>query len=464
MNMNQYPDYEVELKNLEAMSEDELRELQLQKVQKQSKYVYENSPLFYKKKFDALGVKPEDIKTWDDFRNLNIYISKTDERAAQEESLRLYGHPFGTNLCCPVEKVIQVGSTTGTTGEPTYTYLYTQKDYDGQHYIVGRHWWKMGFRPGERVIYAAGVANLTALRIYEHHLRWYGCLPLPVGAEAGTERILRTIDATKPDALVATGPLIEYLIEACPKILKKEVREFKLKRLVSSGAPTVSIPPLKKKIEDAYQCRLYDSIAGYVAVSCDVDEYQGMHVLSRDFVIFIEDMVDPQTFEPIKEIKDGTIGISRTTMLEQEARPFFKYSHGDIWQVTTQKCICGWNTPRIRILGRGDDMLIIKGVNVYPAAIKNVVSSFEPRTTGEMRVVLDAPPPAVPPPMKIKVEYGPDIKSEDQKKALAEELEEALHVRCKFRAAIELIPPGSLERAAGPGAKGKLIEKTYETK
>jgi len=463
MRTDKFPDYETELKEIEMMPEEKLRSLQLRKLKEQIKYCYESSPL-YQRKFNAIGLKPEDVKTWDDFRNISLYISKTEERDAQEESLKLLGHPFGTNLCAPIEKVIQLGSTTGTTGEPTYPYMYTLKDYELSHRLAGRHFWKMGLRPGERVVYAAGTANLTALRIYEHALRWYGCLPLPVGAEAGTERILKVINATRPTTILATGPLIEYLIEAAPKLIGKEVREFKLKRLISSGAPAAGIPAVKKKIEDAYQCRLYDSFGVFLGGSCDLDEYQGMHVYSRDYVILFEDMVDPQTKEPIKNIGNGTTGECRVTSLEWEARPFFKYSSGDIFQLTTEKCSCGWNTPRIRILGRSDDMLIIKGVNVYPATIKNVVTSFEPRATGELRIVLDQPPPSVPPPMKIKVEYSQGIATEEQKKALADEIEEALHVQCKVRAAIELLPPGTLERAAGPGAKGKLIEKAYEKK
>ena len=464
MSLEDSHDYEKELEELEAMSEEELRALQLKKLQTQLKYCYESSPYFYRKRFDAIGVRPEDIKTWEDFQKLPLYVGKEDEREAQAESLEMDNHPFGTFLCAPIDKVVQLGSTTGTTGEPTFPYMYTKKDYYNHHKIAGRHFWKMGLRPGDRVVYAAGVANLAGLRIYEHALRDYGCLSIPVGAEAGTERILKIIDLTRPSTFLATGPLIEYLIEAAPKILKKDVSEFKLKRVVSSGAPAAAIPATKKKIEDAYGCRLYDSFGGYLGGSCDVDEYQGMHLFARDFSIFIEDMIDPDSKEPIWEVKDGTIGEARITLLEWEARPMLKYSTGDIFQVFTGKCECGWEAPRVKILGRSDDMLILKGVNVYPAAIKNVVSSFEPRTTGEMRVVLDQPGPGVSPPLKLKIEHGPDITSEDDKKALAEELEEALHVRVKFRAAIELIPPGTLERAAGPGAKGKLIEKTYEKK
>ncbi|MBU3947035.1 MAG: phenylacetate--CoA ligase family protein [Proteobacteria bacterium] len=457
-------DYDKELAALEDMPADELRQLQMGKLKKQIKYVYDNSPDFYQKKFDAIGAKPEDIKTWDDFRNLNLYFEKSDDRETQTASSEKYGHPFGTNLCAPIDKIIHLGSTTGTTGEPTFPYLFTKEDYEIHHHMAGRHFWKMGLRPGERVLYAAGAANLAGLRIYEHALRWYGCLPIPIGAEAGTEKILRMIDVTKPSTLLATGPLIEYLIEATPKILNKDVSQLGLKRLISSGAPAAAIPSVKKKIEDAYRCRLYDSFGGYIGGSCDLDDYQGMHLLTRDFILIMEDLVDPTTKEPIRNITDGMVGESRMTNLQWMARPFFKWSPGDIFQIFTETCKCGWKFPRIKILGRSDDMLIIKGVNVYPAAIKNVVSSLEPKTTGEMRIVLEQPGPGVPPPMKIKVECGIDIDTDDKKNALKKELEDAMHIKLKCRTSVTIIPPNTLERAAGPGAKGQMIEKAYEQK
>ncbi len=457
-------DYDKELAELENMPADELRQLQLSKINKQIKYIYDNSPDFYQKKFDEIGVKPEDIKTWDDFRNLNLYFGKSDDRETQEASSAKYGHPFGTNLCAPIDKIIHLGSTTGTTGEPTFPYLYTKEDYEKHHHMAGRHFWKMGIRPGERVLYAAGAANLAGLRIYEHALRWYGCLPIPIGAEAGTEKILKMINVTKPTTLLATGPLIEYLIEATPKILNKDVSQLGLKRLISSGAPAAAIPAVKQKIEDAYRCRLFDAFGGYIGGSCDLDDYQGMHLFARDFILIMEDLVDPSTKEAIRDIKDGTVGESRMTCLDWMARPFFKWSPGDIFQVFTDTCKCGWKLPRIKILGRSDDMLIIKGVNVYPAPIKNIVSSFEPKTTGEMRIVLDQPGPGVPPPMKIKVECGISIDSEDKIIALKNELEDAMHIKLKCRTSITIIPPGTLERAAGPGAKGQMIEKAYEQK
>ena len=450
-----------EMKRVEALSEPVLKELRVKKARRQASYVYNNSP-FYRQKFDDLGIKPRDIQTWEDFRQLPIYVCKEDEKREQERSLEEYGHPFTTWLCTPVANLEGISSTTGTTGEPTFTYLYTSRDYRRHHEIAARHFWQMGLTPADVVVYAAGMANLSGLRVYEHALRAYGCAVAPVGAEAGTERILKIINLVKPTTFLATGPLIEYLIEAAPKVLGKEVRDLKLKRVISSGAPAAAIPEVKKKIEEAYQCRLYDSFGGYLGVSCDLDEYQGLHAFARDYVVYHEDMVDPNTKKPIMEIKDGTIGECLVTMLEWQARPFFKFGMGDVAQVFTEECECGLKTPRLKLIGRADDMLILKGVNVYPQAIKSVVESFAPRTTGEVRAVLDEPGPGVKPPLKLKIEHGLDITSDEQKKILAQELEDAMHTRLKFRAAIELLTPNTLERAAGPGAKGQLIERTYQ--
>jgi phenylacetate-CoA ligase len=106
-------------------------------------------------------------------------------------------------------------------------------------------------------------------------------------------------------------------------------------------------------------------------------------------------------------------------------------------------------------------MVIVKGVNIYPAAVKNVAASFLPRTTGEVRIVLDSPGPLVNPPLKVKIEYGEGLEGE-QLENLKKELGDAMHSRLKFRSEVILVPPKSLERAAGPGTKGKLIEKSYE--
>jgi phenylacetate-CoA ligase len=114
---------------------------------------------------------------------------------------------------------------------------------------------------------------------------------------------------------------------------------------------------------------------------------------------------------------------------------------------------------RMRFRGRADDLIIVKGVNVFPAAIKGIVESFMPRVTGEMRVVLNAPPPRVEPPLRMKVEHGPELGGEALED-LGHELENTISERLRVRPAIEFVPPGSLPK--DPSKKAKLIEKNYE--
>jgi phenylacetate-CoA ligase len=144
--------------------------------------------------------------------------------------------------------------------------------------------------------------------------------------------------------------------------------------------------------------------------------------------------------------------------LEWEATPAFRYGYGDIIELNEEPCVCGMPGMRMRYLGRADDLLIVKGVNIFPAAVKGVVDSFVPRVTGEMRIVLTTPPPRVVPPLKMKVEHGPDISQEDLGQ-LKQEMEQALSTRLRVRPNIEFVAPNSLLR--DPSKKVKLIEKNY---
>ena len=132
-----------------------------------------------------------------------------------------------------------------------------------------------------------------------------------------------------------------------------------------------------------------------------------------------------------------------------------RYALGDLIQIFTEPCACGWPEMRFKIIGRADDMLIIKGVNIYPAALKSVVGEFVPRTTGALRILLDQPGPLVRPPLRIKVEYGAGDMSDEAQHKLRQEL--TVHIRDQLRVSpqIELVPPQSLPREKG---KTSLIE------
>ncbi|MDO8722622.1 MAG: hypothetical protein Q7J31_10425 [Syntrophales bacterium] len=449
---------------METKSFEEMRDIQLEKLKKQIYYIYNSSPLYYKKKFDDAGVKPGDVKTWDDFYNLPIMGNKEMEIKSQEESLaRGDGHPFGTFLCAPVEKVVGITATGGTTGDPTFSYIYTEKDLRINDEVWARVFWTAGIRPGNFVVNIFAQSMHAGGWPVNHALTSFGACPVPVGAEAGTERILRMLNLFRPAAIVGTAPLMEHLIERCPDVLKKGIGELGIKILLCAGAPGAGIPSIRKKLEDAYGAKIFDSAGGGQGahmVSCDSKEYYGMHINCADYFIWPGDLIDPETDKAIK-IADGVIGHAIFTALEQEAKPFFRYAWGDLLQVFTKECPgCGFRGLRIRIVGRADEMLIVKGINVYPTAVKGVVNTFLPRVTGEMRIILDEPGPDVKPPLKLEIEHaGLD---ESELHALKEEIIHEIKNKLEVRPNVKLVAAGTFERAGGVSAKGTLIEKRYK--
>lgn len=444
---------------LETLPTQRLRELQMERLKKQVQYCYDNSPLFYRKKFDEAGVMPDDIQTWEDFRNLPIFRTKEEDRRAQEESAEIYGHPYGTYLCAPLEEVVHVYCTSGTTGQPSF-YTYTEADMRVNDECWARTFWRAGIKPGDTVLHGFGLSMWSAGVPIVRALANMGCRPIAVGAEGGTERMLMFASLTRPRALVGTPSLAEYLIEKCPEVLGREVGDLGIEVIVVAGAPGAGLPDFRKKIESAYGAKLFDSAQGawgLANVSCDSPDYHGMHVISEDYCIWY-DLVDPDTKKPVP-IEDGAVGEGVITSFVHQAGPALKYSFGDLIQVFTDPCpACGHEGHRFKIIGRVDDMLIAKGVKVYPVAVKNVIGGLMPRVTGEMRIVLDAPGPNVVPPVKLKVEHGPGV-DQSAMPGLKAEIEERLRARLKFRPEVTLVPPGTLERTT---LKGRLIEKAYE--
>jgi phenylacetate-CoA ligase len=437
---------------------EEIEHAQARYLPGQLKYCYDNSEL-YKKKFDDLGVRPEEVKTLDDLRRLPIMMTKDDERKSHLASLEKYGHPFGMHLCAPPEDVYLTGTTSGTTGVSTFTYTFTQQDMENLAPTLGFQFASVGIEKGDRVMFCFAL-GIYATSMGLWGLRHIGALPIDIDVRAGSEMMLRFAQTTRASWLLCTPSLALYLAEKAPAILGKEVRDLGFKGLKLTGEPWASIPEVKSKIEALYGCRAYDfyAVCGVAAgVSCDSDEYHGLHCHAPHLCTTYQDLVDPMTKKPI-DITDGAVGEIVVTMLQRKACPLVKYAYGDIVQIFTGECPgCGFKGPRVKIVGRADDMLIVKGSNVYPAAIKKVVAAFMPRVTGEMRIVLDQPPPRVEPPLKLRIEHGEDVGNDDLD-GLAEAIGQALHNKLKVRPAIEWLQPGTLEKSK---RKSDIFVKEY---
>lgn len=441
---------------IETLSADEMQDLQWRRLKKQLHYNYNHSEYYREEKFHKVNLTPEDINSFEEFQKIPL-MTKDEHRRTQEESLRRFGHPYGLITCARIEKIIRINSTSGTTGQPTL-YTLTKNDIAVLNEMHARKYWRTGLRPGNIVLQALSLSMFTGGLPLSDGLQAMGLCVVPVGIEGGTQRVLDFTLLTRPDVFIATPSFGEYLIEQTPKLIGKEARELGIRWFYCAGEPGAGIPSLRKKLQDGFGAKVFDHTGGghaFHGISCDIEPYPGMHFISPDHCVL--ELVDPKTKEPLA-MKDGAIGEMVFTFMGWEGGPFMRYALGDLIQIFSEPCACGWPEMRFKILGRADDMLIIKGVNIYPAAIQSVVGEFVPVATGALRIILDGPGPLVTPPLKLRIEYGHEDMTDQEKHNLTRDLTNNLRDRLRVNPLIELVPPQSLPREAGKTSLF-LIEK-----
>ena len=445
---------------LNRMNDEQIKVYQEERLGRQLRYCYDKSE-YYRRKFDVCGAKPEDIRTLEEFRQLPIMMTKQDERETQQESLERQGHPFGMHLCIPLKEVELTSTTSGTSGTPTFTYTFSRRDINGP---VADLWAFMfceaGIQPGDRVLFAYAL-GVYATSMLLWGIRKMGALPIDVDVRGGADAILQFAQLTKPVSFATTPSLAEFMITRAPKSINQEVDELGFQTLLLCGEPGAGIPEVKKKLETAYGARIYDYWSpgglGY-GMSCDAEEYQGLHCYAPDYNLLQDDLVDPATKQPI-DVVDGAVGEAVHTSLDRDACPVIRYAYGDIVQVITGECPhCGFKGKRFKFVGRSDDMLIVKGSNIYPAAIQEIVTSFSPKVTGAMKIVLDEPPPRVVPPLKIKVEHAGGM-DETQLAQLEKDIKSVCSHKVKINPQIIWVPENTFERSL---RKTSPFEELYE--
>lgn len=433
------------------MDQGEMEALQLEKLKRQLQYECESSP-YYANRIRAAGLIPDKLTSFAELQGIPVF-TKDEHRRSQEESLMQMGHPYGLHVCSAMNEVVQVNATSGTTGIPTF-YTFTQHDLQVNSECTARALWWAGVRPGDTVLLAFALSMFVGGIPLALAIQYLGAKVIPVGAEAGTRRLLEFANLTKPTHMILTPSFAEYLIEKCREILGKDVGELGIRTLICGGEAGAGDPAVRDRLEVSYRAKVYDWMGGaYGFMSICCEDHQGMHIVSPDHMYL--ELIDPDT-KSVLSIDDGAVGNIAYTSLNWEAGPILRYDMGDVTQVFTGPCSCGLTGMRLRVIGRSDDMLIVKGINVYPTAIRNIVAEFIPRTTGEMRVVIDQPGPKVPAPLLIKVEHG--NKEQDLPK-LKNHIELRLSDVLRFKANVEFVPEGFFERTA---TKTKLVEKRFE--
>ena len=435
------------------LNTSEMRKLQFEKLKIMLKRVNENAP-FFQKRFKKAGLNIDKLRNMADYsKALPIYDKiqfHQHVEACGDDLVKLMNEEMPVS----VDDLVMVNSTTGTTGEPT-PYPLTFKDmHNNWGESMCRGAWRAGLRKEDRLLFCFAFSMFLAGTGTMIGLMKLGPMMIPVGAEAGTDRIFKMAHYFKPTSFIGTPSLASYLLEKSVEKMGTDMKSMGIKILMCGGESGAGIPEIRAKLENGFGGKLFDFGAGY-GMSCDHPEYQGMHWLGDDFCLV--ELVDPNTKEPIP-LEDGVRGEAVFTNIEGDGWVWMRTSLGDIFEVTMSPCPCGKSGFRYKVVGRTDDMLKVKGTIVYPAAIAGLLQSFAPRLTGEFRLVLTEKPPLVVPPLKIKIEKGIGF-PQDLLPELGNELMEAFHGKLKIRPEIIWQEPGELERST---YKGKKFEKHYK--
>lgn len=432
---------------LETMGPDQLQEVQEVKLRKQLAYLWERSP-FYQRKLKAAGLRPEHIRTLDDLKLLP-FTTKDELRESQ-----LAAPPLGEHACVSLDRVIRVHASSGTTGRPSYVGI-TYHDWEIWREVVARVYWAEGVRPTSRVAMGFGIGFFVGGIPLHDAIEHIGALFIPIGTGA-SERLITSIQDIRADILTCTPSYAAYLADYARTKLGLDPQGLGIRRILCGAEPGGGVPGVRERLGEEWGAVVTEGLGNAdltPVYAAECEERAGNHFLAGEYML--PEVIDPDTGE-VLPWEDGVQGELVCTHIDRECVPLVRFRTRDRVVAWSKPCPCGRTGVRLRCVGRTDDMLILLGVNVFPSAVKDVVSGLRPRTTGEVEILLEAPGPKVQPPLKIRVEHGPGVAD---LQALKREVEEQLRSKLIFQPAVELVPPGTLPRYE---MKAKLIRKLYE--
>ncbi len=421
---------------LETMDPEEREQnIILPKLRHQLEYAYARSDL-YRKKWDAAGVTPEDIRSLDDFEAIP-FLTKDELRADQAEVA-----PYGSNLCISRQDIARVHGTSGTTGKPT-AFGISRGDLRRIAATHARVMWAMGIRPDDVVFigsffslyWGSWGALLGAERL--------GATAFPFGAgvPGQSARAIEWMAEVKPTVFYGTPSYSLYLAEKAREMGVDPATDFNFRILFFSGEPGAGVPSTRKRIEETYGAVCLDSgstaeMSPWMA-NGECSQRRGMH-LWQD-VVYAE-LVDPETK---KRVPYGEEGVTVYTHLERNSQPMIRFWAGDLSRWVNEPCPCGRTYPRLPrgIYGRADDMFIVRGENVYPSAIEDAIRGIA-GFSDEFRIIITREKTMDE--LIVQTEPLPDVSAE-QIPALKKALADRLKAR-GLRTIVEMMTPGSLER------------------
>jgi len=422
---------------LECASPDARDAIIVDKLKHQIRYAWETSA-FYRRKWEEAGVSPATLVYLDDLAKFPV-VQKAELRAAQESA-----PPFGDYLCIPPERVARVHGTSGTTGRPT-VFGIGDEDWARIGEAHARIMWGAGIRPNDRIMicsfFSLYIGSWGALEGGER----LGATMFPFGAGVSGQTLMAVqwAQTVRPTAFYGTPSYALHFAETARRE-RIDPRSLGIRKLFFSGEPGAGIPATKHLIEETFggSCIDMGSMAEMTPwmTNGECRHRTGMH-LWQDIVY--AQVCDPQTYQPLPFEKEGTLVY---THLERTSQPMIRFVSGDLTRWTDEPCACGRTYPRLPegLYGRLDDMFIVRGENIYPAAIEDTLRSLD-GFGGEFRVIIsrrDAMDDLL-----IRAEYAATHSDVSAQQRLQAAMRDRLRARLGVHPIVELVPEGSIPRS-----------------
>lgn len=417
--------------DVECLGQKELAQLQGERLKAMAEYIYKNCPV-YKQRFDQLKVTPDDIKTIDDIRKLP-FTTKIDMRD---------NYPFGL-FSVPVNRVNEVHVSSGTTGNPTVV-GYTKEDIGLWRDVMARSLCCAGAEPGDMIQIAYGYGLFTGGLGFHYGALEMGLTIMPMSS-GQTKRQLKIMNDFKPRILACTPSYALYMVDEANE-MGINLKETSWEIGIFGAEPWTD--QMRNEIEQTWNMLatdvygLSEIIGPGVAQECTYKD--GLHVFSD---VFYPEVINPDTGEPVEDGEDGELVFTTFT---KQAIPLLRYRTRDIVSITHEKCRCGRTSPRIsKIKGRTDDMIIVRGINVFPSQIEEVLLSIE-GTEPHYLIVVDRQGGRMDE-LEVMVEVEEKIFSDEikQLRHLQEKIRHEIESVLSVSVRVKLVEPRSIERSMG---------------
>lgn len=424
---------------LETLSRSRLEKLQMERLQ-QTLARCMRIP-FYKQRFAACGLRPEDIRTLDDVRKLP-FTTKQDLRD---------NYPFGLSAV-PLEEVVRLHSSSGTTGTPTVI-LHTQHDLDEWANAVARCLYMVGLRKGDIFQNSSGYGMFTGGLGFQYGAERLGMLTVPAAA-GNTKRQIKFITDFGTTALHAIPSYAGRLYEVMEEMGIDPRRDTRLRTLIIGAEPHSD--EQRRRIEQMLGVKAYNSFGMSEmcgpGVAFECPEQNGLHIWEDYYIV---EIVDPQTLE---QVPDGEVGELVLTTINREAMPLLRYRTRDLTRILPGECPCGRHHKRLdRMKGRSDDMMILKGVNIFPIQIENILMQFRELGTDYLITLTNL---EANDEMTVEVELNEFTDDYGFLQRLTKEITRQLKDEILITPRVKLVPKGSLPKQEGKAVRVKDLRKT----